>query len=1002
MLIDQLAVVCVSLLQPLLDPGSRTFWPFLIGAVVVVVASGSGRTFFHASSRVDLGLLMVRQLLAVWWVVPEAAGAWAVATGLSRWLDSLVGIPFLASPYPWVLTLVYSGVLFLAWDLSRYVVHRLLHEVPALWSIHQVHHSAEVLTPLTFHRVHPVESVLFGLRGVLVTGVVAGLAFWLFRGAATPFMLFGVYGLGLVLNAATGNLRHSHVWLGFGPTLEKWLISPAQHQLHHSAVASQQMANYGTWLAIWDRWGGSLEISERQPSRFGLEQPNHDPHDVLSALVSPVLDAVRGGRAHVVAAALLVMPGAWAQDEEEAAYEVIVYGEDGVPRVAGSAQRIDEEQLQRFAHDNIHDVLAEVPGVYVRGEDGFGLRPNIGIRGGNADRSARIALMEDGLPLAPAPYAAPAAYYFPMVSRLSGVEVFKGPAAIQHGPQTIGGAVNLLTRSIPDGVDGAADLAYGLRSTFRGHGWGGVGGERAGLLIEGAHLSTNGFKTLDTGGPTSVERQDLMLKGRIEDFDLKLGWGREHSYETYLGLAGEDFETDPYRRYAASDGDEMSWQRSQAELGWHGTISEAAKAEIVVYHRYLDRSWFKLNGFNGGPDLHGLLQQPAGGQAGVFLDILRGEEDAVSAEQLLLRGTNHRRFHSYGMQSALKHKVWWAKGQNHLELGLRLHGDRVTRVHTESPWRMTDGVMERTQEVDTVTMDRVTAADALAFYAHDRLQLGRLEIDPGFRMEWVSTSVDHGQQTAMLVPLPGLAALVTPLDHLDVFAGVHRGFSPVPPGSADGTPPESAWSVESGIRATPGQLKLDVVGFYSDYGSLTGQCTLSSGCSEEQLDTQFDGGRARIVGLESAIAEQVPLPGRMKLLVNGSYTLTSTAFLTSFVSGFPQFGAVEVGDSLPYVPTHKASAQGAVEHKRFGAALAVEGRSGLRDEASQGDVEAIARIPGVVTVNASGRVTLTRHLDGYLTATNLSNTAAVESWRPFGARPVAPRLLMVGLRGRVD
>lgn len=128
----------------------------------------------------------------------------------------------------------------------------------------------------------------------------------------------------------------------------------------------------------------------------------------------------------------------------------VVGGILGEPdRVTGSAHRVEQETLEQFEYDDIGRVLNFVPGVYVREEDGNGLRPNIGLRGGSADRSQKVTLMEDGVLIAPAPYSAPAAYFFPLTSRMTGVEVFKGPASIQHGPQTIGGAINLISAPIP-------------------------------------------------------------------------------------------------------------------------------------------------------------------------------------------------------------------------------------------------------------------------------------------------------------------------------------------------------------------------------------------------------------------------------------------------------------------------------------------------------------------------------------------------------------------------
>ncbi|WP_234836200.1 TonB-dependent receptor plug domain-containing protein [Sinorhizobium meliloti] len=106
--------------------------------------------------------------------------------------------------------------------------------------------------------------------------------------------------------------------------------------------------------------------------------------------------------------------------------------------------------MERFSYSDPNRVLRQIPGVYLQEEEGFGLRPNIGIRGSGTDRNARITVMEDGILIAPAPYAAPAAYYFPKMARMSGVEVAKGPAAIKYGPMTVGGAINLFSTPIPD------------------------------------------------------------------------------------------------------------------------------------------------------------------------------------------------------------------------------------------------------------------------------------------------------------------------------------------------------------------------------------------------------------------------------------------------------------------------------------------------------------------------------------------------------------------------
>jgi Fe(3+) dicitrate transport protein len=991
-----------SLLAPWTDPASRTFLPallcsLLVGAVVVWRTRAGWGRWWAPSSWLDVQLLLVRQLLGG---LPEVGGGFALAVAVVGLLDRAVGAPGWSLP-PAMLAIAYTLVLFLASDLSRYATHWLLHRSPALWQFHQVHHSAEVLNPLTFHRIHPVEGVLYAVRGAAVNGLVGGLAYFAFRGEAVEITLLGVNALGLVLDALTGNLRHSPVWMRFGDRLERWLLSPAQHQLHHGREREHQASNLGSWLAIWDRMAGTLVVAPPEPVAIGLADPdrNHAPDDLIGALFRPFL-------------VVLGLSGvARAEEPEEPAYQVIVESENGIPRVAGSAYVVGQEELERYEYDDIHRVLAKVPGVYVRGEDGFGLRPNIGMRGGNSDRSAKVVLLEDGILMAPAPYAAPAAYYFPMTTRMVGVEVFKGPAAIRFGPQTIGGAVNLITRAIPVAPDGAVDIGLGGYGTVKAHAWGGTGGPHAGILLESANLTSQGFKELDTGGPTGFQRQDLMLKARAgraaDNVELKVEYGRERSYETYLGLSATDFAEDPYRRYAASDLDEMNWHRFGEELAW--TVKPAPRLEIrtVAYHHALYRVWTKLNRFAGGPGLHDLLQEEPGGQSAVYLAILRGEEDSATPDETLQIGTNDRMFHNGGLQSTLRLTSGGDAVGNQLEVGARLHVDEVARLHTENPFDMVSGRLVPTGGDTLVLLDSVTEARALASWVHDDLALHGLHLVPGFRVEVIRTAAGtpdtglEGPQTRV-VPLPGGAVLEEATDWLDLFAGVHQGFSPVPPGSPAHTSPELALNYEAGVRATPGETHAEAVGFLSDYSNITGQCTISGGCEVEQLDQQFDAGAAWVYGLESLFSHTLHLPGDLGLTGELSYTWTEARFRTSFESEFPQFGSVDAGDAMPYVPEHQGAARLTAVADRWSLGAGLNARGAMRDQAGQGEIPDETGIPGALLLDAAADCDLGKGVKLYATGTNLTNAVVLESWEPFGARPAAPLQVMVGVKGTFD
>lgn len=716
---------------------------------------------------------------------------------------------------------------------------------------------------------------------------------------------------------------------------------------------------------------------------------------------------------------------AWAQEAElfdDVGEIVEVQQQDGAPRVAGSAHEIGEEELTTDEYDDIGRILGNTPGIYVRTEDGFGLRPNIGLRGANSDRSAKVTVLEDGIPLVPAPYAAPAAYYFPLATRMVGVEVFKGAAATQHGPQTIGGAINLVSRAVPTRPDGGLDLAYGVRNTAKLHGWGALANERVGLLVEAAHLQTDGFKRLDGGGDTGFERTDLMLKGRYthdagtvdQQLVLKLGYGTETSHETYLGLHPDDYVVDPLRRYAASEAGIMRWQRTQAELAW--TVrAPGIRVHTVAYHHYLDRAWTKLNRFRNGPSLQTLLQQPLGSVNERWLDILRGDADTATDDERLEIGTNDRSFHAFGVQSTGRWTVGGKLGKrswgNRLELGVRVHGDRVERVSVEQPHSMRDGHLDRDPTPARTTSHNRATATALAVHLHDDLRLAGLHFLPGVRTEIIRTTFDDvldngaseeeggGSDGALTrtVVLPGVAVLQELGRDAVVFAGTHRGFSPVAPGQDAEVRPELSWNHEAGVRYGNGALRGELVGFLNDYSNLTGQCTLSGGCTDDQLGQQFNGGKALVYGAEVVGGWNVPLPGRLVFDAEGTYTLTISRFQTGFVSGFPQFGTVEKGDALPYVPVHQGSAKLGLSHDRFGGSVKVQARTGMRDSAGHGPLTDLD-VPGRALVDLAAWAQLDRHLRVYSTLTNVGNSHALESWRPFGARPTAPRQLMVGIK----
>lgn len=170
-------------------------------------------------------------------------------------------------------------------DFLRFVHHWLMHKVPFLWQLHKVHHSAKVLTPFTLYRAHPLESIIAMLRNSLSLGISSGAFIFLFGSTMSLWTILGVNGFGFIFNLIGANLRHSHIRMGFGK-FEKILISPLQHQIHHSTQKSHYDKNFGVTLSVWDSLFGSLVTSKNVGSlRFGVDGPRG--RSLLTPLFSP-------------------------------------------------------------------------------------------------------------------------------------------------------------------------------------------------------------------------------------------------------------------------------------------------------------------------------------------------------------------------------------------------------------------------------------------------------------------------------------------------------------------------------------------------------------------------------------------------------------------------------------------------------------------------------------------------------------------------------------------
>lgn len=275
--------VCYEILQSILtplsypfDPARRVFWiciisSLLLAAVVYVRTSktpswvgfwrglGSPSIWLHPSALLDYRLVFINAGIKAMVIAPILVSKLAVIVWVSGSLRDTFGTvtpPIISSG---ILLFLFTLILFLAEDFSRFLLHWMMHRLPWLWRFHRTHHTAEVLTPLTLYRQHPIELVLAACRSVFVMGAVTGVLVFFFPTQLTVIEILGVELFGFIFNLMGANLRHSHVRLSFG-RLNHWFVSPWMHQIHHSSDPSHHNCNFGSCLAIWDSWWGTRRL----------------------------------------------------------------------------------------------------------------------------------------------------------------------------------------------------------------------------------------------------------------------------------------------------------------------------------------------------------------------------------------------------------------------------------------------------------------------------------------------------------------------------------------------------------------------------------------------------------------------------------------------------------------------------------------------------------------------------------------------------------------------
>ena len=676
----------------------------------------------------------------------------------------------------------------------------------------------------------------------------------------------------------------------------------------------------------------------------------------------------------------------------------------------GSAYYISPKELKKFSYTDINRALRAVPGVTFYEEDGFGLRPNISLRGTSPQRSAKISLMEDGVLIAPAPYSAPAAYYFPSVARMQAVEILKGSSQVQFGPFTTGGAINMISAQIPDTFNGEIRASYGAFDTQQILARIGDSKQNFGYMIDYLNFGSNGFKDLPDNSNTGFDINEVTAKFRVntnpdastkQALEAKFHYYDERSNETYLGLTEADFDTSPFSRYASSQDDRMTAEQIQLMLTHTIEFSKNFRITTNGYYNKFSRNWFKLDDvvFNGDRQpIANVVSNPT--QFADHMAIVRGDIDS-DADALLLKA-NNRVYYSKGVQTKLDYH-WYGKDIFHdLEIGLRYHYDEEDRFQWEDGYNIINQEMTRTSLGPRGAQgNRISSATAFASYVMYKLKYKNLTLTPGLRYENIVLQRDNfgnndpnrsgndlaSRENKVDIFIPGIGFNYEFSNNVAVFGGVHKGFSP--PGSEAGEDAEESINYELGSRFTIGQLRGEVVGFYNDYSNLLGNDLAATG-GTGSLD-QFNAGEVAVSGIELLLNfELLPNSTTLKFPITFGYTFTNTEFLNSFGSDNGIWGEVREGDELPYIPRHQFNMMFALEHETYELNLSGRYNGEFRTLAGSGNIADDELVASSFIIDFSAKYHLSKKLSFTGNIINLLDETYAVSRVPAGLRPGHP------------
>lgn len=652
--------------------------------------------------------------------------------------------------------------------------------------------------------------------------------------------------------------------------------------------------------------------------------------------------------------------------------DVVGKGEQAIAKLPGAVAIITKEDLALRQPLSVQDALKAVPGIVVREEEGYGFIPNIGMRGLNPNRSQKLLVLEDGVPVAPGLFLANESYYSPRIERMESIEVLKGAAGLRYGPTTIGGVINYKTKKIEEGVK--------VTGKVGSHGYTLLGLDAGGTAASGEAIGGISLVTSKGDGfrNNGFDMNDIVIKGGMAIGDKQWISAKFSHYDneintSYVGLRPNEYRNNPTKNPAPND--YFLTERNAFDLNHELEINADMKLKTLVYWSQLDRDYWRRD--IAARSANGTTFQPCDGTVNCMTGRNRSFVMAGIDSRLFVN------FNGFGIK-------------NEAEIGIRLHSDSLSSKTISSR-------TDPNARSGALTGDETQKAQGIAFYGQNRFLITEtLATTVGLRIESYEQERKNelsgvsGKSSSVEV-MPGLGLTWQVMPQAQLFAGAYKGFSPamvataISAGGVDQQlDAERSINLELGVRGAANRWRYEATVFQMDFANQIVPQSESGGVGA----TVTNAGETINRGIEGALGFDIG--AGWSVATNATYMPTAKYNNTKIVGGIDRNG-----NRLPYAP--ELTANMAVNYKTGGlmTGLSASHVSGQfvdpENTVAENTDGRRGEIPAYTTFNLNAQYSISKQWRVFGAVRNLFDRKYIASRNPDGIFPGVERNFEVGM-----